>query len=308
MSGRVFPAAPARMPDFTSGTHAGHHTLDSALASLAALRVSASRIHIRTMGRDAAPPGTVLRQTPPAGEVLTGDVQITLEIAGLGFIHALPAGLWESGGEAEPGTRELLEPLDDPLRKLEHWSQEGASLFHITAENPGACARWLALFGLRPEEWPSELWYRLATLLPNLPVFAGTEDGIRLALGVLFELPVQTLRWLPSLAVLDTASVSRLGATASRLGVDAIVGDAVEELAHLSIALGPVSLSVYDRFVHGPQREWLARAFDLLLPAFVDYEISWAVLDARRRPRLGLAEENSRLGVNSHLGEGRLTA
>jgi hypothetical protein len=32
------------------------------------------------------------------------------------------------------------------------------------------------------------------------------------------------------------------------------------------------------------------------------------VLDAQRRPRLGFAEENSRLGINSHLGSGQAAA
>lgn len=297
-----------QMPDFTNGTHAGRHLLDSALASLAELQIPASRIHVRMAGGDAAADGTILRQSPAPGALLTGDVTIVLEAAGCGFIHALPAGMWESGGEAEPGTRELLEALDDPLRKLEAWTREGAGLFGLADDNPGACARWLALFGVRAEDWPQELWYRLAILLAVLPRLAGTEEGIRLALDVLFALPVAGFSWRASRTILDPALVSGLGTRCSRLGVDAVLGDAVEDLAHLSIRIGPVTLGDYDQYARGPRRELLARGLDLLVPAFVPYEIQWSVLDAQRRPRLGIAEENARLGINSHLGTGLLTA
>lgn len=296
------------MPDFTTGTHAGRHVLDSALACLAEMQVPSSRIHVRMAGRDAATDGAILLQSPPPGALLTGDAAIILETAGFGFVHALPSGMWESGGEAEPGTFELLEVFDDPLRKLESWAREGSALFRLTPDNLGACARWLSLFGIRAEDWPHELWYRLAILLAELPRLAGSEEGVRVMLETLFALPVARLSWRASLAVVDPALVSQLGARASRLGVDAVVGDAVEDLAHLSIVLGPVTLADYDQYASGPRRDLLARALDLILPAFVDYEISWTVLDAQRMPRLGIAEENSRLGINSHLGSGRHTA
>lgn len=297
-----------RLPDFTTGTHAGRHVLDSALACLAELQIPASRIHVQMMGRDAAPDGTILRQSPPPGALLTNDATITLETAGPGFVHGLPSAMWESGGEAEPGTRELLEVFDDPLRKLESWAREGSTMFRLAADNPGACARWLSLFGVRAEDWPQELWYRLAMLLADLPHLGGSEEGIRTMLETLFALPLTGFSWRASLAVVDPALVSRLGAHASRLGVDTVVGDAFEDLAHLCIVIGPVTLSDYDQYANGPRRDLLARALDLFLPTFVDYEISWRVLDEQRRPRLGIAAENSRLGINSHLGSGRLTA
>jgi hypothetical protein len=298
----------ARMPDFATGTHAGRHVLDTALACLADLKIPASRIHVRMAGRDAAPDGAILRQSPRPGAPLGSDVTITLETSGCGFVQALPAGMWESGGESEPGTCELLEVFDDPLRKLESWAREGSALFRLAIDNPGACARWLALFGIRAEDWPRDQWYRLAILLADLPRLAGSEEGVRCALDMLFGLPIAGFSWRASLAVVDTALVSRLGAGASRLGVDALVGDAVEDLAHLAIAIGPVALAVYNQYASGPRRELLKRALELLLPAFVDYEISWTVLDAQRIPQLGIAEENSCLGINFYLGSGRPSA
>jgi hypothetical protein len=290
------------MPDLTSGTHAFRHTADSALASLALMRVSASRIHLRRMGREAVPAGTIVGQHPPAGEPLDPDTQIRLDVAGLGFTHALPVGMWDSGGEAEPGTREMLEGIDNPLVKLEHWAHEGAALFRISEADALACERWMALFGVRSSDWPREMWFRLASLLAQLPALACSEEGMRLVLGVLFQIPIESMTYQRWVAMLHSEKTTRLGARASRLGVDTVVGDAVEDLAHLRITLGPVSLKTYEAFAEGEKGRLLRRALDYLMPAFQDYEMAWTVEDAGRCPQLGIPERNSRLGVNTHLG------
>jgi hypothetical protein len=290
------------MPDFTSGTHAFRHTLDSALASLAARGISAVRIHLRRTGREAVPDDTVISQSPRAGEPLRPDTEIRLDVAGLGFTHAMPVGMWDSGGEAEPGTRELLDGIDNPIVKLQHWAHEGATLFRISESDRLACERWMALFGVNCGEWPHELWFRLSSLLAQIPALACSEEGMRLVLGVLFQIPVESIRYERSLAMLPQATTSKLGVRSCRLGVDTILGDATEDLAHLCITLGPVPLKTYEAFVEGDKGRLLRRAFDYLMPAFQDYEIAWTVGDARHCPRLGIPEHNSRLGVNTHLG------
>jgi Type VI secretion, TssG len=295
-------AALPLMPDLTSGTHAFRHTADSALASLAAMRISAARIHLRRTGREAVPAGTILAQHPPAGEPLDPDTQIRLDVAGLGFTHALPVGMWDSGGEAEPGTREMLEGIDNPLLKLEHWAHEGAALFRISDADKLACERWMALFGVCSSDWPPEMWFRLASLLAQLPALACSEEGMRLALGVLFQIPIESLTYQRSLAMLHRDKTTLLGGRASRLGVDTVLGDAVEDLAHLRITLGPVSLTTYEMYAEGERGRLLRRALDYLMPAFQDYEIAWTVENAGRCPQLGIPERNSRLGVNTHLG------
>ena len=108
-----------------------------------------------------------------------------------------------------------------------------------------------------------------------------------------------------SLAMLHADKTTLLGGRASRLGVDTVLGDAVEDLAHLRITLGPVSLDTYEAFAEGgtgTRGSLLRRALEYLMPAFMDYEIAWTVEDVRQGPRLGIAERNSRLGVNTHLG------
>ena len=296
------PAPLPLMPDLTSGTHAFRHTADSALASLAAMRISAARIHLRRTGREAVPEGTIVAQHPPAGEPLDPDTQIRLDVAGLGYTHALPVGMWDSGGEAEPGTREMLEGIDNPLLKLEHWAHEGAALFRISDDDKLACERWMALFGVRSSDWPRELWFRLASLLAQLPALACSEKGMRLMLGVLFQIPIESLTYRRSVAMIHSDKTSLLGGRASHLGVDSVLGDAVEDIAHLRITLGPVSLQTYQAFAEGDRGRLLYRALDYLIPAFQDYEIVWAVEDAGRCPQLGIPERNSRLGINTHLG------
>ncbi|GGG67866.1 type VI secretion system baseplate subunit TssG [Edaphobacter dinghuensis] len=291
------------MPNLASGTHAFRHSADSAMACLAAMRISPSRIHLRRTGREAVPDGTVVAQSPAPGAMLEPDTQISLDVAGLGFNHALPVGMWDSGGEAEPGTKELLEGIDDPLDKLTHWTREGATLFRLSNTDKLACERWMALFGVNSADWPRELWFRLSSLLAQLPALACSEEGMRLVLGVLFQIPIESLRYQRSVAMIHRDKSTLLGVRASRLGIDTVVGDAVEDLAHLRITLGPVSLKTYEAFAEGEQARLLRRAFDFLMPAFLDYEIVWTVADAQRCPWLGMAERNSRLGVNMYLGD-----
>lgn len=288
------------MPDFISGTSAFSHNLHSALACLAHLDVPANRIHIKAAGWHGVPDGTVVAQDPAPGQGLDGT--ITLEVAGASFHHALPVAMWESGGEAEPGTRELLEVFDDPLQKLRHWMHEGGSLLRISPDNLAACARWMTLFGVSPEDWPREFWYRLVLLLLDLPGLDSGEAGIRTALEWLPGLPLKRLSFQPSLALLENKNISRLGEHASRLGVDLVVGDAFEDLAHLRIEIGPVELDIYDTYATGAGHRLLDQVLALVLPLHLDYEVRWVVLDPTRAPQLGIAECNGRLGINSYLG------
>ena len=290
-----------RMPDFSNPSHGFHHTVDSALEILSDLGVSPSRIGVHMAG-PGWPAGWVVEQSPPAGTPIGPDVAISLSVAGLGFFHSLPVGFWDKGGEAEPGTREILEPLDDPLQKANHWVREGARLFDVQRDNPSACSRWISLFGLNPEDWPMESWYKLALLLPNLHRLAGTERGIQFALQLLLDLPLWEIRKRRAYDYLEDEELTLLGRKASRLGVDCIVGDVLEDLPRLVLVIGPVLLDTYYEFQKEEGRCRLDAVLELCLPCYQKSRISWFVLDPARPPRLGLEKENSRLGINSHLG------
>ncbi len=300
----ITAAVPA-MPNFATGTQAHTHSIHSALTALAALGVGAHRITVRRTGREAVEPGTVVSQSPAPGAPLRHDTGITLHIAGLGFTHALPVGMWDSGGEAYAGTREILQAFDDPLEKLKHWFHEGAPLFRIAADDPAACARWLHLFGIAPEGWPRDLWYPLATLAARLADLSCSAEGCALVLRTLLNLPVQGFHHHPSTAPVPPSSISSLGRKSSRLGVDLVAGDTVEDLASLEINIGPVTLPVYERFRETPEGSTLLRrTLELVMPAATVYTVTWEVLDRTRPPQLGIREGNSRLGINTHMGRG----
>ena len=297
------PATLRIMPAFSLGTEAHRHSIHSALSTLAALGVPAERISILRTGREAIAAGTVVRQYPPPGDPLLPDTAVRLHIAGLGFNHALPVGLWDSGGETHAGTREILEGLDDPLEKLGHWFHEGAPLFRISPDDLGACARWLTLFGVDTEGWPHALWYRLASLIAGMAEFSCSSDGTAFVLESLLGLPLSRMTYVPTFTAVPQASLSSLGAQASRLGIDLVAGDAVEDLATLELEIGPVSLEVFEQFAEYPEGERLLRqTLEMVLPVSGDYTVRWTVLDKSRAPRLGMRESNSRLGINTHLG------
>jgi hypothetical protein len=290
------------MPDFCRGTHGFHHTLDSSLEILAAMGVSSSRITIRMAG-PGWPAYWVVVQSPAPGTPLTEDAAVSLSIAGPSIFHSLPAGMWDTGGELEPGTREIVELLDDPLQKAGHWIRQGARLFDVRSDDLPACARWLELFGISPEAWPREKWYPLALLVPSLHRLAGKESGIRLALRTLLGLPLLRIRTSPDYIYLTEAGLSRLGMQASRLGRDSILGVRVEDLECLTLVIGPVSLATYRKFEQDLEKEQIDSVLALCAPCYQKHRIEWTVDYPDRNPRLGIEEENGRLGINSRMGQ-----
>jgi predicted component of type VI protein secretion system len=244
----------------------------------------------------------VVDQAPAAGTLIADGDSITLAIAGLGYYHALPVGMWDSGGEAEPGTKEIFELLDDPLEKAAHFVREGAKLFDVSPDNPTACARWISLFGVDAERWPPSTWYNLSMLLASLEDLAGKRRGFELGFRLLLGLSVHEVRYAPSYRYLDEPQSSRLGERFGHLGVDLVVGNKLEDLATLTLVVGPLELADYYRFEQDEQQKMIAAALDLLGAHQRRYRISWLVEDPLRAPRLGSRTENSRLGINSHMG------
>jgi hypothetical protein len=289
------------MPDFAGPQRGFHHTVDSALEVLWGLGVSASRITVTMVGA-GWPAGWVVDQTPLPGVPLGSDVSVSLSVAGLGLFHLLPVGFWEEGGPAEPGTKEIVSLVDDPMQKLAHWIREGAQLFDIQRENYTACSRWIKLFGLDPDRWPREHWYGLALVLPVLHRLAGRVGCIRFALRLVFDLPFEGTRRRSGFRFLRDGDLTTLGGRASRLGADFVLGDRLEDEAHLTLVIGPVPLGTYYRFQQEAEQRHLRDLLDLCVPLQQKYRVGWEVLDRRQPPRLGYEERNARLGVNSYLG------
>ena len=291
------------MPDLSHGTHAFHHTLDSALESLYNVGLSPSRISLRLI-TTGLPDGWIVRQLPPVGETLTDGDVVTLWVSGPGVFRALPAPMWDRASESEPGTDTFLELYDDPLEKARHWMRQGSKLFDIGADNLPACARWISLFGLSPDDWPVESWYPLGLLLPYLRALAGKERGYRVALDLIAGLPLERIERSPARCFLSPQVVSLLSRQQSRLGIDMILGDHKADLARITLFVGPVTLEQYYEFQLPEKQKYLEMILRLVIPMDQQYALAWSVLDAEQAPRLGSAAGNACLGINSHLGKG----
>lgn len=294
------------MPDFAHGTASFTHTVDSAIQVLDALGIAESRLtlHIAGPGRNGL---EIVRQSPAPGAPLTPSTPITLWISGFGFFDSLPMPMRESGGEAEFGTRELCRLFDDPLQKAGQWIRAGAPLFRIGPDKLAACRRWLSLFGIEPSEWPEDLLYPLSLLAPTLASNAGRKVGIRLAFLVLLGLPVHSFELQTQFRTLPLIQISRLGTQASRVGRDFVAGDRQLDTGSLIIQLGPVPLDVHTKFHSDSGRRLLALTASVSVSAWQSHRITWLVQDANATPRLGIAERNSRIGLNFHLGKGTRT-
>ena len=293
--------AASRMPDLAHGERGFHHTVDSALEILAELAVSPHRITLTMAGR-GLPSRWVVSQSPAAGAPLGPGDTITLEIAGTGYWHSLPVAFWDAGSDGQPGTREILSAVDDPYQKAAHWLREGARLFDIGPRNLDACARWMALFGLNSEHWAPESWHTLAILLPSLQALAGKEYGMRFALHHMLGLPLEGVRRRPRKRYLEDEQLSLLAKRLSRLGVDSVLGDHIEDLSELELLIGPVPLAQFQTFQQGERKSLLEAVLYLILPCHQRYTVRWSVADRGKAPRLGQEERNARLGLNSYLG------
>jgi hypothetical protein len=291
------------MPNFAQATAGFAHTVDSAIHVLDALGIAESRVTLRMAGPGRASL-QVVRQSPVAGTSLTPSVDITLWISGFGFFDALPMPMRESGGEAEMGTRELCQVFDDPLQKAAQWLRAGAPLFKIGPERYAACRRWLALFGVDPSRWPEEMIYPLALLAPALTNMAGREVGIQLAFLFLLGLPVHAFQYRNAYRQIDSCECSLLGSRSSRLGQDFLVGDRQIDTDAVVIQLGPVSLETYIKFQSEDGVRLITMVQEITMSAYQTHSIAWLVEDANNAPRLGIGNQNSRIGLNSYLGKG----
>ncbi|HLJ88281.1 MAG TPA: type VI secretion system baseplate subunit TssG [Candidatus Angelobacter sp.] len=294
-------AEPPVMPDLSGGAYGFWHTIDSALHVLDRLRISESRITIQMAGPGRRPL-QIVRQEPKPQVPLTPSTAITLWVSGFGMFHALPLPMRESGGEAEIGTREIVQIFDDPIQKAAHWFRAGAPLFEIGPEKYAACRRWLAIFGIDHEEWPEALLYPLSLVAPVLARLGGREAGIRFAFSTVLRLPVHRIRLVPSHRLMERQDVSLLGREHSRVGRDFIMGDRQEDCDRMAIQFGPVSLETY-RYFHTPDGTRLMHMMAAYcVGVHQTYSLEWQVGDIERPPRLGSPGENGILGVNFHLG------
>jgi hypothetical protein len=289
------------MPDLSTPAHGFHHTLDSALEILAHLGVPFHRIDLRMEGA-GHPNCAIISQSPKAGSALTNDIRVSLGVSGSSTFYDIPAGMWESKPEEEPSVDDIVRVFDDPLEKTASWIRKGSRLFEISPENAAACERWISLFGIRPEDWPSWLHYRLALLLPSLHRLAGTKNGVCFCFGFLLDLPIESFSHRATYLDLAASECSRLSADKQRVAMDLLVGTKIEGWRGLIVVLGPVPLSTFMEFRDASQARLLAAVADLCLPCYQPYRLEWKVLDSRFPVRLAHAHQNGLLAVNSYLG------
>jgi hypothetical protein len=291
----------AVMPELTHPRFGFYHTTDSSLTSLSRAGVGPERITIRKIGRGWQKQ-RVVSQQPAQGAELTSDVLIDLTVEGDGLFYYLPTGMRVGGKEGEIGIEELVSLFDDGVEKAAFYARQGGLYFDLRPENRVGCARWIKLFGFDPDDWPTESWYKLSLFLPCLHRLAGCELGLRLALRILLDLEIDSLNWYPRHTRLSTTELSHFGETSSQLGIDLIVGDKLDDEQGMKIVLGPVWLSIYLEHQTEESLRRINQVLRLAIPYHTSYRVDWLVGDRNRPPVLGIEEQNSVLGINTHLG------
>ncbi len=298
-------AAPPRrptMPDFCTPMRGVRQDVDSALATLRYLALPLDRVRIERIG-GGWKKGTVVRQQPAPGTALGATTRVVLFVSAPAAVDALPYAMrHEQDGQF--GVVDLMPVLDAPLAKLDVYVREAGGFLELRSEDSRTAWRWIReMFALHPKSWPADRLHALARLLPALHSVAGTENGVRVALRTVFELPVVdvtiTKRLLPMRAALHT----RLGVRNGRLGVDAVIGDGITALAHARIHLGPVSIDQYLQHATAEMRSYRDILYDLVLPSAMlrPVEERWTVTSPARGCVIGGTSAAVRLGINSRL-------
>jgi Type VI secretion, TssG len=289
------------IPDLIQLRHGFHHTVDSALLTLLHVGIGTDRVTVKKAGRGWAR-SRVIDQQPPAGTPLTQDMVVELTVEGDSMFYHLPVGMQESSNDGEIGTREMVSIFDDAIEKAAVYMRLGGLFFDVRPSNPVGCARWIKLFGIEPEDWPKERWYKLAILLPCLRYLTGRESGLRLSMRMLLDLEIASIAWRPRRTLMDESDRSQLGARASRLGVDMIVGDGIDDEALMEITLRAETLEKFRRHQTGEGQKRIDQVMRLVAPYHWVYRFKWLIGDVDRAPRLGIEIDNAVLGLNSHLG------
>lgn len=291
------------MPDLCSPRRGVRHTLDSAIPSLLRLGVEMERIVLESAGPGWVR-GTVVRQLPAAGSVVTTETRITLWIAGVGSIESLPFPMRDSA-QGEFRSDALFGLFDNHFLRLSHHLRAAGGLLDLHPDDPEGAYRWIVdIFRLPIAPWPRERWYDLARLLPALPRIAGRPDGPAIALGAMFRLPAKPVRLVSGIAPVDAARRTRLGTSNGRLGVDALVGDGVTAHTAVEIDIGPVDLASYRLHLRPAEQAQREALYRLVLPAHVRHRVRerWIVGDPAAPAVLGDPGREAALGVNSYLG------
>jgi len=289
------------MPDFEAPQYGYSHTVDSAISSLFAIGMDPDRVTMRRAGRGWTKHRIVSQEPIPLSPI--GSHDAVLNVAGEGLFERLPTGLRDRGTDTEPGLDALLDVFDDPSEKASCYVRQGGLYFDLRPDNPTGCARWIRAFGIAPEDWPPETWYALARFLPFLHRLAGREAGIRLGVKVLLGLEIVRLRRKWQRTALTDDALTQIEETSTRLGVDFIIGQTLEDEAVLEILLGPVTLAEYRRHQSPDMKRLLELVLNLVLPCHVVRVVEWVVGNPEFRPRLATEEENTVLGINMHLGK-----
>lgn len=290
------------MPDFCSPQRGVRQDIDAALAALRQLEVGLDRIRIERIGGGWRK-GTVVRQSPAPGTLLRNTTRVNLFVSAPAAVDALPYAMRHEA-DGQFGVTDLMPVFDSPVAKLEAFVREAGGFLELRPEDPRTAWRWIReIFAVFPDAWPPARLHALARMLPALHRVAGTEEGVRVALATVFELPVVRVEIAKRLLSMRSQLQTRLGVTNGRLGVDSVIGDGITALAGARIHIGPVTLEQYLLHETPDNRRLRNFLYDLVLPSALlrPVEERWQVTPPTRGCVIGGASEAVRLGINSRM-------
>jgi hypothetical protein len=296
------------MPDFVQATRLFQHNVYSAVASLARLGVPLERIVLEYEG-GGWDYGTVLRQHPSPGSAISPGARVVLGIAGTGTLESLPFAMREESASGEFAGDRISALIDIPVVRARCFVHEGASFFNLDPATPITALRWIEdVMRSSATHWASAELYRAARLFSALHRIAGKHDAIPSALRFVYGLEPVLTELIPGEVQVESALATRLGSQNGRLGIDAVVGNALIAPHALRVSIGPVSLSTYLEQIQFARSR--AAVYRMLIPAYLPSGVQerWVVEQSAHGYRLASRERPALLGISSYLQTAAVSA
>jgi hypothetical protein len=294
--------AELRMPDLAGIGRTARHRVDSALLTLLRLGIDFGRVVLESAGPGESA-GAVVSQDPAPGAVLTPVSRIVLRVGGSGGLDLMPFPLRDES-DTEFRVDRLFAIFDNPALKLGFFLRLGGAYLALHADEPLTARRWLEdLFAIPAGGWGAERWHPLARLVPRLHAIGGTAAAVRVAMGAVFDLPVDRVTVTRDVVPVPSPGVLRLGSRNGRLGFDAVLGGGIVADARVEIIYGPLTLDAWRSHVSERNTRERHALFPFILPAHLAGAVieRWRVGDRMLGSRLGEADLPALLGVNAYL-------
>jgi len=273
------------------------------------LGVDQSRVNLKAIGKFLNYRGEIHSQSPRAGEVITDDSVIRLNVGfdsvvdhfphqfffGLPGLSSLAGGDWEDSG------RRLMSTFDAAVIKLEALASYEAFRFSCPEIDPDQSVRTARLFSIDslPHDPGNKVRHTVLPVLPHFYLWSGNAEGTARFLSQVLGHTVEIVENVETVQQIDPDLQSQLGVRFTELGGSMVLGSSFKEReSAFDILVRDVEIDqVADWLPSGRRMMQLNQLVHTTLPNGLDYRIR--PLFKKRTIKLGRTSNEAYLGSSA---------